>query len=61
MELAETVELDVTDPVSVPLLVAVPVGVPVGVGGGVALLDSEVLPVVEAEAPEESEAVGDTV
>jgi hypothetical protein len=58
VELADWVVLGVRGPVPVPLPVQVPVGVPVGVGGGVPLLDREVLPVEEAEAPADSEAVG---
>ena len=61
VELKDTVVLGEAGGVPVPVDVGLPEGVPVGVGGGVRLLDSEVLPVLEAEAPEESEGVGDTV
>ncbi len=57
--LQERVVEGVKDPVPVPLTVGEPVGEELGVGGGVPLLESELLPLLEGVAPLVSEAVGE--
>jgi hypothetical protein len=59
VELLETVVLGVKEAVPVPEGVGLPVEVGLGVGEGVPLLDSDVLPLLEAEAPAVREAVGE--
>ena len=61
VELAESVEEDVGAAVPVPLVEVVPVDVPEGVRDAVALLERDTLPVLLAEAPGLSEAVGEAV
>jgi len=58
VELLEAVVLGVREAVPVQEGVGLPVEVGEGVGGGVQLLDSELLPLLEGEAPLVSEAVG---